>query len=82
MASFPLWSWLVLHFGMPGALLVAAALVSTLVSPCLLLLLYWKSVAIDRRVRALYDSLAAQKRQDQVARITYGTERQTRGRRH
>lgn len=81
MTLLPLWSWLIQQVGVPGAVCAAALLVSGLISPVLLWLLYRKSVRIERGLGALYDSLAAQKRQDQVARITYGTERQTRSRR-
>lgn len=81
MTLWSLWSWLVQHVGVAGGLCAVAWLVSGLVSPILLVLLYRKSVSVERCLSELYDSLAAQKRQEQVARITYGTERPTRGRR-
>ena len=51
----PLWLWLVRRFGVSGALLSYVLLLSWIVTPVLLALLYRKSLALERRIVELGD---------------------------
>jgi hypothetical protein len=65
----PLWLWLVDKFGVIGALVSYLILLSWLVTPILLALLYRKSLALQRHFVELSDRLAIQNRQQQVERL-------------
>jgi len=65
----PLWLWLVDKFGVVGALVSYLMLLSWIVTPVLLVLLYRKSLALQRHFVELFDRLAIQNRQQQVERL-------------
>jgi hypothetical protein len=65
----PLWLWLVDKFGVVGALVSYLMLLSWIVTPVLLVLLYRKSLALQRHFGELSDRLALQNRQQQVERL-------------
>jgi len=65
----PLWPWLVHRFGVTGALVSYVIMLSWIVTPLLLALLYRKSLALQRHLIDLSDRLGAQQRQQQVERL-------------
>jgi hypothetical protein len=65
----PLWLWLVDKVGVVGALVSYLMLLSWIVTPVLLALLYRKSLALQRHFVELSDRLAIQNRQQQVERL-------------
>jgi len=65
----PLWSWLVHRFGVAGALVSYLMMLSWIVTPVLLALLYRKSLALQRHLVDLSDRFGAQQRQQQVERL-------------
>jgi len=65
----PLWLWLVDKFGVLGALVTYLVLLSWIVTPVLLTLLYRKCLALQRHFADLSDRLAVQSRQQQVERL-------------
>ena len=69
MTYLPLWPWLVHRFGMAGALVFYLMMLSWIVTPVLLALLYRKSLALQRQLVELSDRLGAQQRQQQVERL-------------
>ena len=69
MTYLPLWLWLVEKFGVVGALVSYLLLLSWVVTPVLLALLYRKSLALQRHLVELSDRLAIQSRQQQVERL-------------
>ena len=69
MTYLPLWPWLVHRFGVAGALISYLMLLSWIVTPMLLALLYRKSLALERHLVNLSDRLGAQQRQQQVERL-------------
>ncbi len=78
----PLWLWLERRFGISGAVFGYLVLLSWIVTPILLAMLYRKSRALERRVLELRDRLATQNRQQQVERLQrVRTERKPRRRR-
>ena len=76
-----LWLWLVQKFGVAGALVAYVLLLSWVVTPVLLALLYRKSLALQRYLVALSDRLAIQNRQQQVERLKRDGDRRKPGRR-
>ena len=81
MTYLPLWLWLVGKFGVAGALLSYLLLLSWVVTPVLLALLYRKSLALQRHLAELSDRIAVQNRQQQVERLKRDGERKKPGRR-
>lgn len=81
MTYLPLWLWLVQRFGVSGALLSYVLLLSLIVTPVLLALLYRKSLALERRMIELSERLATQNRQSQVERLKRDGDRRKPGRR-
>ena len=81
MTSLPLWLWLVRRFGVSGAVLAYVTLLSWIVTPILLALLYRKSLALERRMVEIYERLATQNRQSQVERLKRDGNRRKPGRR-
>ena len=79
--SLPLWPWFVRRFGVSGALLSYVVMLSWLVMPILLALLYRKSLALERRIVELGERIATQNRQHQVERLKRDGERRKPGRR-
>ena len=79
--SLPLWLWLVRRFGVSGALLTYVMMLSWIVTPILLALLYRKSLALERRIVELCERLATQNRQSQVERLKRDGDRRKPGRR-
>jgi len=77
----PLWLWLVDKFGVVGALVSYLMLLSWIVTPVLLVLLYRKSLALQRHFVELFDRLAIQNRQQQVERLKRDGSRRKPGRR-
>ena len=77
----PLWPWLVHRFGVSGALLSYVLLLSWIVTPVLLALLYRKSLALERRIVELGERIATQNRQQQVERLKRDGDRRRPGRR-
>ena len=69
MTDLPLWPWLVHNVGVAGALVSFLMLLSWIVTPVLLALLYRKSLALQRHLVDLADRLGAQQRQQQVERL-------------
>ena len=69
MTYLPLWPWLVHRFGVAGALVSYLMILSWIVTPVLLALLYRKSLALQRHLVDLADRLGAQQRQQQVERL-------------
>ena len=69
MTDLPLWLWLVRRFGVAGALISYVLMLSWLVTPVLLALLYRKSLVLQRHLVDLSDRLGAQQRQQQVERL-------------
>jgi len=67
--DLPLWLWLVRRFGVAGALVSYLLMLSWIVTPVLLALLYRKSLTLQRHLVALSDRLGAQQRQQQVERL-------------
>jgi hypothetical protein len=67
--ELPLWPWLVHRFGVAGALFSYVMMLSWIVTPVLLALLYRKSLALQRHLIELSDRLAVQQRQQQVERL-------------
>jgi len=65
----PLWPWLVHRFGVTGALVSYLMMLSWIVTPVLLALLYRKSLALQRHLVDLSDRFGAQQRQQQVERL-------------
>jgi len=79
--DLPLWSWLVHRFGVSGALLSYVMMLSWIVTPILLALLYRKSLSLERRTIELGERLATQTRQQQVERLKRDGERRRPSRR-
>ena len=79
MTDLPL--WLVQKFGEGGALVFYLALLSWIVTPVLLVLLYLKSLALQRRIVELSERIALQNRQQQVERLKRDGDRKKPGRR-
>src|SRR5262249_26985711 len=79
--DLPLWPWLVHRFGVSGALLSCVMMLSWIVTPVLLALLYRKSLALERRTIELGERLATQNRQQQVERLKREGDRRRPGRR-
>ena len=75
MTDLPLWLWLVHRFGVAGALISYLMLLSWIVTPVLLALLYRKSLALQRHLVDLSDRFGAQQRQQQVERLKRDGER-------
>ena len=73
--------WLVHEFGVAGALASYLLLLSWIVTPVLLALLYRKSLALQRHLAELSDRIAVQNRQQQVERLKRDGERKKPGRR-
>jgi hypothetical protein len=71
----PLWSWLVHRFDVAGALVVCVLMLSCIVTPVLLVLLYRKSLVLQRHLTELSDRLGTQQRQQQVERLKRDGER-------
>ena len=69
MTYLPLWPWLVHRFGVAGALVSYLIMLSSIVTPVLLALLYRKNLALQRHLIDLSDRLAVQQRQQQVERL-------------
>ena len=69
MTALPLWPWLVHRFGVAGALVSYLMMLSWIVTPVLLALLYRKSLALQRHLVDLSDRLGTQQRQQQVERL-------------
>ena len=69
MTYLPLWPWLVHRFGVTGALVSYVIMLSWIITPLLLALLYRKSLALQRHLIDLSDRLGAQQRQQQVERL-------------
>lgn len=69
MTYLPLWPWLVHSFGVAGALVSYLVMLSWIVTPVLLALLYRKSLALQRHLVDLSDRLGTQQRQQQVERL-------------
>ena len=69
MIYLPLWPWLVHRFGVTGALVSYVIMLSWIITPLLLALLYRKSLALQRHLIDLSDRLGAQQRQQQVERL-------------
>ena len=69
MTYLPLWPWLVHKFGVAGALVSYLVMLSWIVTPVLLALLYRKSLALQRHLVDLSDRLGTQQRQQQVERL-------------
>ena len=81
MTYLPLWLWLVHEFGVAGALASYLLLLSWIVTPVLLALLYRKSLALQRHLVELSDRFALQNRQQQVERLKRDGNRRKPGRR-
>ena len=81
MIDLPLWPWLVHRFGVSGALLSYVMMLSWIVTPVLLALLYRKSLALERRIVELGERIATQIRQQQVERLKRDGDRRKPGRR-
>lgn len=81
MIHLPLWPWLVDRFGVSGALLSYVMMLSWVVMPVLLALLYRKSLAVERRIIELGERSATQNRQQQVDRLKRNGDRRKPGRR-
>ena len=81
MIDLPLWPWLVHRFGVSGALLSYVMMLSWIVTPVLLALLYHKSLALERRIVELGERIATQNRQQQVERLKRDGDRRKPGRR-
>lgn len=81
MTSLPLWLWLVRRVGVSGALLASVLLLSWIVTPIFLALLYRKSLTLERRMVEIYERLATQNRQSQVERLKRDGDRRKPGRR-
>jgi len=79
--DLPLWTWLVRRVGVPGALFSYLVMLSWIVSPILLALLYRKSLTLERHLATLNERLASQNRQQQVERLKRDGERRRSGRR-
>jgi hypothetical protein len=79
--DLPLWSWLVPRFGVSGALLSYVMMLSWIITPVLLALLYRKSLGLERRTIELGERLATQNRQQQVERLKRDGDRRKPGRR-
>ena len=75
MIYLPLWPWLVHRFGVTGALVSYVIMLSWIITPLLLALLYRKSLALQRHLIDLSDRLGAQQRQQQVERLKRDGER-------
>ena len=73
--------WLVQTFGEGGTLVFYLLLLSWIVTPVLLALLYRKSLALQRHLVELSDRLAIQSRQQQVERLKRDGDRKKPGRR-
>ena len=69
MTDLPLWPWLMQNLGVAGALVSSLMLLSWIVTPVLLALLYRKSLALQRHLIDLSDRIGAQQRQQQVERL-------------
>ena len=69
MTYLPLWAWLVHRFGVAGALVSYLMMLSWIVTPVLLALLYRKSLVLQRQLVNLSDRVGAQQRQQQVERL-------------
>ena len=81
MIDLTLWPWLVHRFGVSGALLSYVMMLSWIVTPVLLALLYRKSLGLERRTIELGERLATQNRQQQVERLKRDGDRRRPGRR-
>ena len=79
--NLPFWSWLVHKFDVSGALLSYVMMLSWIVTPILLILLYRKSLGLERRIIELGERLATQTRQQQVERLKRDGERRRPSRR-
>jgi len=77
----PFWPWLVQRFGVSGAVLSYVLLLSWLVAPVLLALLYRNSLALERRIVELGERIATQNRQHQAERLKRDGDRRRPGRR-
>ena len=75
MTYLPLWPWLVHRFDVAGALVSYLLMLSWIVTPVLLALLYRKSLVLQRRLADLSDRLGTQQRQQQVERLKRDGER-------
>ena len=75
MTALPLWPWLVHRFGVAGALVSYLLMLSWIVTPVLLALLYRKSLALQRHLVDLSDRFGAQQRQQQVERLKHDGDR-------
>jgi hypothetical protein len=64
-----LWPWLVHNLGVAGVLVSSLIVLSWIVTPVLLALLYRKSLALQRHLVDLSDRFATQQRQQQVERL-------------
>ena len=69
MTDLSLWPWLVHNLGVAGVLVSSLIVLSWIVTPVLLALLYRKSLALQRHLVDLSDRFAAQQRQQQVERL-------------
>ena len=69
MTYLPLWPWLVHRLGVAGALVSYVIILSWIVTPVLLAVLYRQSLALQRQLVALSDRLGTQQRQQQVERL-------------
>ena len=81
MTYLPLWLWLVGKFGVAGALVSYLLLLSWIVTPVLLALLYCKSLVLQRHLVELSNRIAMQSRQQQVERLKRDGDRKKPGRR-
>ena len=81
MIDLPFWPWLVHRFGVSGALLSYVIMLSWIVAPVLLALLYRKSLTLERRIVELGERIATQNRQQQVERLKRDGDRRKPGRR-
>ena len=81
MTYLPLWPWLVHRFGVSGALLSCVLMLIWIVTPVLLILLYRKSLGLERRIIELGERIATQNRQHQVERLKRDGDRRKSGRR-
>ena len=81
MIDLPFWSWLVDRFGVSGAVLSYIMMLSWIIAPVLLALLYRKSLILERRIAELGERIATQNRQQQVERLKRDGDRRKPGRR-
>jgi hypothetical protein len=79
--DLPFWPWLMHRFGLSGALLSYVMMLSWIIAPVLLALLYRKSLTLERRIVELGERIATQNRQQQVERLKRDGDRRKPGRR-